>query len=138
MDPDGGVGALDVTGTKLFIGGSFMNLGNDPSPHFAVYSTVSAIGVNPGVPVASLALAARPNPAAVSSALSFSLPRAGSVSLDVIDASGRRVASVLDRAPRSAGPQAVSLDTSSWRTGIYFVRLSFEESKAVTKFVVVH
>ncbi|PAP76005.1 discoidin domain-containing protein [Rubrivirga marina] len=66
--------------------------------------------------------APRPNPAAGAAALGFHLAEAGPVRLDVFDATGRRVAVLVDEA-RPAGSHAVSFDVSGLSGGVYLVRL---------------
>ena len=68
-----------------------------------------------------------PNPSAASALIRFSLPAAGPVRLDVFDASGRRVRSLVDGV-RSAGAHEArwSGDTMDGRpvaAGVYFLRL---------------
>jgi hypothetical protein len=79
------------------------------------------------VPAAARLLPARPNPAVGSTTLAFSLPAAGEVSLDVFDAGGRLVRTLV-RGGRSAGIQAVAWDGRDTAgrpaaAGVYLVRL---------------
>jgi hypothetical protein len=77
-----------------------------------------------------------PNPASGGTHLAFTLPDAGPVSLVVFDAQGRRVATVLERAWRAAGPHGAVVRTAELAPGIYFARLEWRGSARVTRFVV--
>src|SRR5439155_19138366 len=82
---------------------------------------------------------AEPNPSSGACALHFSLSRAGQVSLEIINVSGRRVRTLL-RGSLGTGPRAVTWDGRDDRgqsvaAGIYFVRLSSGASAAVRTIV---
>jgi photosystem II stability/assembly factor-like uncharacterized protein len=98
---------------------------------------VSGLTAVAELPAASpLALTNYPNPFNPATTLSFDLPAASRVRLDIHDAAGRRVRSILDE-ERAAGEQSLS-----WRgkddqgrtlpSGVYFARISaagFTESR---------
>ncbi len=63
-----------------------------------------------------------PNPFNPSTQISFEIPEASHVRLDVFDMSGRRVASLVDEG-RSAGRHTVNFDASGLSSGIYMSRL---------------
>ena len=72
---------------------------------------------------------ARPQPASGRVLLSFSLPRAGRVSLDVLDAGGRRIARPISAEVRAAGLNEVAWEGAGpggrpAAPGIYFARLT--------------
>lgn len=69
-------------------------------------------------------LAAHPNPFNPTTRLDFSLPAAGSVTLTVHDAAGRRVATLLDAEHRGAGAQHVDWHAGDLPSGVYLARLS--------------
>ena len=71
---------------------------------------------------AALSLQAAPNPAVGSARISFETPTAGRVSLQVFDATGRLVRTLVD-AERPAGPQTVAVDASDLANGMYLYRL---------------
>lgn len=73
-----------------------------------------------------------PNPAHGSTALTFTLPRAGRVELSVFDNTGRRVATQVSEA-LSAGPQTLSWNTGAAKPGLYFVRLAVDGQPAATR-----
>jgi hypothetical protein len=91
-------------------------------------SPVAAPEATPGAaPAAARLLPARPNPAAGSATLTFSLPAAGEVSLDLFDAGGRLVRTLV-RGERAAGTQAAAWDGRDTAgrpvaAGVYLVRL---------------
>jgi len=84
-------------------------------------------------PGGGLRLSAAPNPFNPKTRLSFSLPEAARVSLAVFDASGRRVATLLDGAPRPAGEQAVDWDARGLASGVYLARLGAGSLRQETK-----
>ncbi len=72
-----------------------------------------------------------PNPFNPSTKISFSLPKAGDVSLVVFDILGREVATIINNY-KSAGNYTVNFDASNLSSGIYFYTLksgNFTESK---------
>ena len=71
---------------------------------------------------AALSLQAAPNPAVGSARISFETPTAGRVSLQVFDATGRLVRTLVD-AERPAGPHTVAVDASDLTNGMYLYRL---------------
>ena len=87
-------------------------------------STVLAVG-DPIETLDRSILAARPNPMRSAGRLAFELPRAGAVTLDLVDVAGRRVRRLLDGASMSAGHHEVRLDRDGLRAGLYFARLAF-------------
>ena len=105
--------------------------------------TVTAVetGDSP-VPKGSLRFARiYPNPIRFSSTIRFVTPREGRVRLSVYDVKGRFIASVVDER-RPAGIQSVRWDgrtTSGVRaaSGVYFLRLQFEEQVRSAKVVLV-
>lgn len=88
----------------------------------------SAVGVEPRLPTATLLKAPAPNPLAGESVLRFDLAQSGDTRLEVFDAAGRRVASLLE-APLEPGRYSVrwngrSENGSALGAGLYFIRLS--------------
>ncbi|MCK6600911.1 MAG: T9SS type A sorting domain-containing protein [Bacteroidetes bacterium] len=75
-------------------------------------------------PTSAVLLQNYPNPFNPSTALSFSLPQAGSVSLVIFDILGREVATVLNE-NRPAGLHSVLFDASGISSGTYLCRFSF-------------
>ncbi|MBO2012736.1 DUF4394 domain-containing protein [Hymenobacter negativus] len=73
-----------------------------------------------------------PNPAHGSTALTFTLPRAGRAELSVFDNTGRRVATqTAELLP--AGPQALNWNTGTVKPGLYFVRLMVDGQATATR-----
>lgn len=73
-----------------------------------------------------------PNPAHGSTALTFTLPRAGRAELSVFDNTGRRVATQAAQA-LPAGQQALRWETGSVKPGLYFVRLTVDGQPTATR-----
>lgn len=78
----------------------------------------------------SLALAVAPNPFSAEADLSFSLPRAGAVSLRVYNVAGQHVATLLD-GERDAGVHHVSFRAGNLPAGLYYTRLQLGHELAV-------
>jgi hypothetical protein len=124
------VWALALDGQRnLYAGGLFTKAGNKGSSNFAVWHGDAIVEV-PGPPAspAGLALhAAAPNPFVRSTVLSFELPRASHVRLDVLDVSGRRVRTLLSES-RPPGRHSVTWDGTDERgrrsaAGVYQYRM---------------
>ena len=86
-----------------------------------------------GAPSAAPALAAWPNPFNPATTIAWSMPAAGALRLEVLDATGRRLA-LLQEGPAAAGPGSLRWDGRDaagrpQASGVYFVRL---ESGAYT------
>ncbi len=82
----------------------------------------------------ALEFAARPNPFAHASRLSYALPTAGRVELAVFDPSGRQVATLADRY-QSAGRYTVDFAARNLKAGIYLARLRVNDRLLTTKLV---
>lgn len=111
---------------------------------YAFGETVSgSVGVSPPRTPGALALAApRPNPASESVALAFVAHSSGRVRLEVLDVTGRRVASLLD-GDVAAGPHERTWDmrgTDGRRVppGVMLVRLMTPEGTSTRRLLVVH
>jgi len=91
----------------------------------------------PAAPVARVSLVGAPNPVTTAGTLRFSLPAAGLVSLSLHDASGRRVARLLERERLPGGAHQVALDASALRPGLYFAQLEVDARVAATHKVIV-
>jgi hypothetical protein len=88
-----------------------------------------AVGVENGpAGTPGLALApSRPNPVRGLASISYDLPAAADVTLDLFDVTGRRVRT-LDRGVRAAGSHRVSLDARDLPAGVYWYRLRAGDS----------
>jgi len=91
---------------------------------------------NATVPVTT-ALNLYPNPAANGSAVSYTMIRSGSVSLDLFDAAGRLVSN-LDTGNKVAGTYNVDIDSRELANGTYFVILDTEVEKVSRSLVILH
>lgn len=92
-----------------------------------------------GAPAAAAQLAAWPNPFNPATTLAWSLPAAGALRLEVLDASGRRVA-LLHDGPAAAGPGSLRWDGRGAAghplpSGVYFARLESGSWRARQKLV---
>jgi hypothetical protein len=75
-----------------------------------------------------------PNPFNPTTRISFSLPEASHVRLEVFDLLGRKVATLRDE-PMAAGEHEVGWDASSFSSGVYLVRLCADDRSATAKLV---
>jgi hypothetical protein len=131
----GYVYGLNVGSSKLYAVGGFGIVGDWPR------SGIAAIGLADlptTAPPQSFVLApVSPNPLHAEGTVRFTLPSASAVTLTVYDLQGRRVASLLSRAPLAAGPHSISLQPAGWPGGVYFCRLDGSGATATRKFVVI-
>ncbi len=90
----------------------------------ARYATCSLLNVATEGPAEGrvFELANAPNPFGTATTLQFSLPEAGTATLAVFDALGRRVATLID-GPMAAGPHEVRWAVADAAPGVYIVRL---------------
>jgi len=98
------------------------------------YWTGGTVGVTDApAPAAKLSLVLGSNPVRTGTAVSYTVPRAGTVRLDVIDLQGRVVA-VLEDGWREAGAHAASWAAArAVPTGLYFVRVALAGEQVVRK-----
>ncbi|MBU0509236.1 T9SS type A sorting domain-containing protein [bacterium] len=78
----------------------------------------------------SLILSSYPNPFNAQTTITFTLPSAGRVRLELFDVLGRSARLLLDE-PRMAGEHFFRLDASDLPTGIYFARLAGREPHTI-------
>ena len=127
-------------GPTLQVGGGFSqtsgNFDQGMVQIFLAPGTVDA-PAPPSDAVARVSLAAAPNPVTTAGTLRFSLPGAGVVSLSLYDATGRRVARVLDGERLQAGAHQAALDAEALSPGLYFAQLEVDARVAATRKVLV-
>ncbi|MEL7361070.1 MAG: T9SS type A sorting domain-containing protein, partial [Bacteroidota bacterium] len=80
-------------------------------------------------PTAFALRGAYPNPFTSSTTIAFDLPAASDVTLEVYDATGRRVATLTD-ASLPAGTHSMRWDAASAASGVYFVALRTDDARA--------
>jgi hypothetical protein len=92
--------------------------------HILINLWPERIDYNPVVPH-EFSLSAFPNPFNPSTTISFSLPKAGRVSIDVFDVMGRKTDGLLSAPTRimEAGEHSVVFDGTRLASGIYFARI---------------
>lgn len=78
-----------------------------------------------------------PNPFNPTTKISFTLPKAMNVSLNVYDVLGREVASLMDRRRQQAGEHAVSFDASKLSSGMYIYQLSTNDQMLTRKMMLI-
>ena len=77
-----------------------------------------------------------PNPFNPSTVISYTLPQSGSVSLEVFDMTGRRIA-VLTEGNKSAGTHSFEFDASQLSSGVYMYRLQSSGTTLTRKMTLV-
>jgi hypothetical protein len=135
----GVVWSLAAYGNTVYAGGLFERMGVVPSAGIAAITVADppVVGAPDASKAPSFVLAQnRPNPVYSRTAIEFTLPAAGPVSLAVYDLQGRRVASLLDHEPQPAGAHEVPVRTEGWRSGFYLYRLEVGRMSATRKMVV--
>jgi hypothetical protein len=103
-----------------------------------LYLRVPITGVSDDIKVPSgYALAQNyPNPFNARTMISFEIPRASHVSIEIFDVLGRKVGTLLNE-DRPAGPQQVTWNADSQPSGIYTYRLTTEEFALSKKMLLV-
>ncbi|MFN8587139.1 MAG: hypothetical protein U0704_04990 [Candidatus Eisenbacteria bacterium] len=98
------------------------------------YDAANPLAAPPAEAV-TLALAPARNPVRGAAQLAYALPRAGQVTLEVLDVAGRRVATLVDGV-RPAGRAVAEFDAAGMGAGVWFARLRSADGVRTTKFVV--
>jgi hypothetical protein len=144
--PDNIVWSLATAGDVVYAGGFFNAVANDVAAHIAgipgVVQTArarSSLLAAPAAQVWSLALAQNaPNPAIQRTSIRFTLPVPSSVTLEVFDVQGRRVAAPLAGEPQTVGVHEVEVQTRGWPSGFYVYRLATGGQSLTRKMLVVN
>lgn len=82
-----------------------------------------------------VSLSASPNPVTGRARISYALPRSGAVSLQVFDAAGRPVQTLVD-GRAGAGRYTATWDASEVAGGVYFYTLTTDETSVTKKLIV--
>ena len=130
-----GIRPLRVAGADLYASGDFTSADGFATPGFARLPGAPPLAVGSTIADA-FAFTVAPVPASTHTQLRWSLPRAMVVSIDILDAQGRRVARPLAGAWRASGSGFVTLETHGWRPGVYLVRLRAGRSESTRRIVV--
>jgi hypothetical protein len=118
------------------------NAESDPDTGWYHFQTQGWSSVEPRGAVQPLeySVSVFPNPFNAVTTISFTLPQAGKVELNVFDVTGRRVRSVIGRtqgSPLPAGEHRMEFQVGDLPSGIYFVRLAAGEKSVIRKMVLV-
>jgi hypothetical protein len=122
--------------------GNFYWFGGDPRANFGLrlVGTSAAVSVDEGTTLDRAALSPpRPNPFRAGATIAYAIPRRGTVSLVVLDVSGRRVRSLV------AAVQGAGRHAETWsgrddagrlvKAGLYLVRLETAQGSVTRKLV---
>jgi hypothetical protein len=99
--------------------------------------TGGAAGVDPPPSTPAISLSAAPNPIRSPGLVRFWLARTEPVTLDVLDASGRRMARLADGEIRSPGLNEIPYDPGPLHNGLYFLRLRTTSREEIGKVAIV-
>jgi hypothetical protein len=115
--------SIDTAETAIYAAGGFDFIDGDERSGIASWrETTTGAPLHIGVSAPALWLAS-PNPTRNIARVRFSLDAAAVVSLQVFDVSGRLVATLLSHRQLSSGLHEETIATSSWPSGVYFIRL---------------
>ncbi len=125
-NPNGTVSALEPNQNGgLYISGYFDSFFDVPSFCFGELNGISpstSIAENGGVPERIQLNQNYPNPFNPTTEISYELPEAVEVTLQVFDMLGRHVTTLVDQ-PQNAGTQSIRFDASKLSSGIYIYRI---------------
>jgi hypothetical protein len=136
-DPD--VATLAIGGPGVCVGGYLGQVLGTPTLHLSLLSDPFVVGV-PLVTVGDHGLTLEPtapHPVRDAARVRFVLPEAGRVSLDLLDAAGRVIRSVVRDRPFPAGRQETQLERGQLRPGLYFLRLRMGTATISRKVVLI-
>ena len=121
----------DTAGVKAIYGREGL-LGSHPGRR-AFRDGIAVSGQNPGA--GRLTLSVSPNPCPGRARIAYSLPRAGNVSLNVYDVTGKLCAT-LASGPARAGTSCLELRPSQLARGVYILKLHSDASNLARKLVI--
>ena len=117
----------------LYVGGQFNNAGSKPSKNFGVWGEHSGSVATKNSIVKSIIIT--PNPTQTSASIQFSLLQRANVSIAIIDALGRNVAS-FGSLTYEEGAHSIALDCKEFPHGMLFARITSASGETVTaKFI---
>jgi hypothetical protein len=120
-------GAVDAGHHALFLAGSYaQGTGGEAELFGSGLVTVSVRA--PASPTADALFAPSPNPVSRTARLTFSLARATTARLEMLDLSGRRVATILDQS-LDAGVHSLAWTTGTLPAGVYWLALTTPETR---------
>ena len=135
---DGAVVCLLVSGQTLYAGGGFGTVDGLPIRGLAAFNLPGTTAVSSdGERTGRVQLAAAiPHPVHDAAVVRLTLPRQTRVTLALLDASGRRVRTVMTSALLEAGPHDVRIERQGLAAGLYFLTLRSDAGDAARKMVV--
>lgn len=135
--PDGIVWNMTDGTDQIFPVGAFARMGVSPVGLVAGLSHASTESApTPTASTPRMRFVGVTNPCRADGVVHFTLASAAVVDLDVFDTQGRHVKRLLEGSPQAAGEHELPVDTSEWRPGFYFYRLTGGSDVATKKMVV--
>jgi len=101
----------------------------------AINTALASTGINDD-PKVDFKLNVYPNPVTDKFSVAYSLPQSGNVKLEIINILGEKVKEISTE--NQAGRHELSIETESINAGVYFLKLSSENSSQLVKFNVTH
>jgi hypothetical protein len=106
-------------------------------PNICFYLTpITGINTNSTIPFQYLLSQNYPNPFNPETRISYSIPKAGMVSLNVYDMLGRQVASLVNE-HKTVGKYLVEFNASNLSSGVYYYKLISGEFSDIKKMIVI-
>jgi hypothetical protein len=138
LPADGDIYTIAVAGSQLYVGGDFESIGGVVHPFFAAVSRGGALDVDPKPAASPSSITLSPDPARDVTTIALSLAAPASVTVEVFDLAGRRVAVAANGQRMSAGRQTIQLPVRDWHSGVYLVRMSAEGHDTTRRLAVLH
>ncbi|MFM2224346.1 MAG: hypothetical protein RJA07_548 [Bacteroidota bacterium] len=92
---------------------------------------ITNVGINqPKLIVNNVSIS--PNPATDNCLLQFSLAKKSTITIDVIDVLGRKIAAILSK-PLAATEHQINIKTTDWASGIYFIKIQNAEGQSIVQ-----
>jgi hypothetical protein len=124
-----------VSIARYYDGLDFSDLIAKADTAYSLYQQVGIVRENPLLPRETSLLQNYPNPFNAQTTISFVLPKAGNVRLDIYNILGEKVATLCEGA-MTAGQHSIIWDAEKFSSGIYLARLEAGESADKIKMVI--
>lgn len=89
-------------------------------------------------PIKNIELAVFPNPMSYHATINFSLPKASSIQLNLYDLNGQMVQSILTNQHYETGNHQLTLNSSDFQAGVYYLNMVSDTAQLVRKVIIQH